>query len=78
MKEITMDSKKKIIDLGIKEIEKALSDLQKGKAPKISRQFKKVMTTLSEAEIKLKENKITEEELNTVVDELASRIKDTK
>jgi hypothetical protein len=69
------DDKKEIVNFALEQLKKAVSDLKSGKTPTISRDLKKITQILNEANNKLKENKITEENMESVVKDIAKKVK---
>ena len=68
------DSKKQIVDFAIKELQKAIADLQSGKVPTVPQNLKSIFNKLNEANQKLNKKEITEEDMNRVLEEVAKKV----
>lgn len=71
-------NKQAIIDFALKELQDAFKNIQVGKNPSISKEFKNILNILNTADEQLKNNKITEEEMNIIVNEIATEVEDKK
>lgn len=68
------DSKKQVINFAIEELKKAFSDVQQGKAPKPSRNLKRIQKILTEVDSKVKTNIISEDEANKIAQDVIDKI----
>lgn len=68
------DGKKEIVNFALDQLKKAIEDLRNGNAPKASRDLKKITQILNEANKNLQDKKITEENMETVIKDMAKKI----
>jgi hypothetical protein len=71
---MTDKSKKIVIDYAIKKLQDALVDLQNGKAPNFPQSLKSIKDILAEANDKVKNSTIKEEDFDKLVDGIAEKI----
>lgn len=69
-------NKQAIIDLALKELQNAFASIKTGASPSISKDFKNILNTLNAAEEQLKHNKITEAEMDDIVNSLVDKIEE--
>ena len=68
------DNKKVVLDHTIKELGKMISSLKSGKIPTFPKSLKQIADIVNVADIKIKENKVNDEELDVVFDKIAKDI----
>lgn len=62
-------NKNELIKFALEELQKTVEDIKNGKTPTTSRKLKKMLHTLNEGYTMIKNHKITEEDMNAIVDE---------
>jgi hypothetical protein len=67
-------SKKIVVDYALKKLQEAFTDLQNGKAPNFPQSLKSIKDILSEANKKVKDSTIKEEDFDKIVDGIAEQI----
>jgi hypothetical protein len=68
------DNKKIILDHTMKELEKMIESLKNGKIPTLPKTLKKLADIVDVADSKVKENKIKDEDLDSIFDKIAEDI----
>ena len=68
------DNNKKIFDFALKELMKTIEDMKTGKTPSISKDLKNIISSLNVADKNLKENAITEEDVDRLVNDLTKNL----
>lgn len=67
-------SKKIVIDFALKKLQDAFKDLQSGKAPNFPQSLKSIKDILAEANKKVKDASIKEEDFDKLFDNIAEKI----
>lgn len=64
-----------IVKFAMDELKKTIDALKQGKNPMVSPEFKKMIQTLNEGFNKMNEEKISEKEMDNIVDDVAKKAK---